>query len=139
MENMPIAYQLVLLDQALSDYQHVDEIHDEMVDVYLSGELSALDRLSDQQFSQLEPGIRDYFLREGIAERNHRMIEKLLPLLQESRVFVAIGALHLPGPDGILALLRDQGYSLEALPMPFPLVAASDGNQAEVETGVITE
>jgi hypothetical protein len=94
MENMPIGYQLVLLDQALSDYQRVDEIHDEMVDVYLSGELSGLDRLSDEQFSQLEPGIRDYFLREGIAERNHRMIEKLLPVLQESRVFVAIGALH---------------------------------------------
>jgi uncharacterized protein YbaP (TraB family) len=32
-----------------------------------------------------------------------------LPLLR-GRVFVAVGALHLHGRDGLLALIRRQGY-----------------------------
>ena len=123
LENMPVVYQLALLDQALSDYQRVDELNHEMVDVYLTGDLARLQRLSEEQFSQLDPEIRDYFLRGGILERNQHMVENLLKLLQEGRVFVAVGALHLPGPGGLLALLRQHGYDLEPLPMPFSPVA----------------
>jgi len=131
LENMPVAYQLALLDQALSDYQRVDELNDEMVDVYLTGDLARLQRLSEEQFSELDPEIRDYFLRGGILERNQHMVEKLLTLLQEGRVFVAVGALHLPGPDGLLALLRQHGYDIEPIPMPFSPVAGPGTTQAE--------
>jgi uncharacterized protein YbaP (TraB family) len=43
----------------------------------------------------------------------------LLPLLEKDRVFVAVGALHLPGESGLLALLRQQGFRLEPEPLPF--------------------
>jgi uncharacterized protein YbaP (TraB family) len=119
LENMPAAYQLALLDQALSDHDRVEDLTEEMVNVYLTGDLAALQRLSDDQFSQLDPEIRDYFLQGGIAERNQHMAKRLLVLLQEGRVFVAVGALHLPGPGGLLALLRQHGYDLEPLPAPF--------------------
>jgi uncharacterized protein YbaP (TraB family) len=119
MERMPIDYQLVLLDQALADYQQVDEIHRQMVDAYLGDELAALGRISDQQFAQLDPAIGDYFTRYGITERNQRMAANLLPLLQDSRVFVAVGALHLGGEDGLVALLRARGYTLAPLALPF--------------------
>jgi len=131
LENMPVAYQLALLDQALSDYQRVDELNDEMVAVYLTGDLAHLQRLSDEQFSQLDPEIRNYFLRGGITDRNQHMVENLLTLLQEGRVFVAVGALHLPGPGGLLALLRQHGYELEPMPMPFSPVTGPGTNQAE--------
>jgi uncharacterized protein YbaP (TraB family) len=119
LENMPAAYQLALLDQALSDHDRVEELNEEMVNVYLSGDLAALQSLSDDQFSQLDPEIRDYFLRGGIAERNQHMAKRLLALLQDGRVFVAVGALHLPGPRGLLAMLRQHGYDLEPMPVPF--------------------
>jgi uncharacterized protein YbaP (TraB family) len=123
LENMPVEYQLALLDQALSDYQRVDELNHEMVDVYLTGDLARLQRLSEEQFSQRNSEIRDYFLRGGILERNQHMVENLLNLLQEGRVFVAVGALHLPGPGGLLALLHQHGYDLEPMPMPFSQLA----------------
>ena len=119
LESMPMEYQLVLLDQALEEYPNVGEVHDRMVDAYLEGQLPALARLSDEQFAALDPVIGDYFIEKGITDRNQRMVTSLLPLLEESAVFVAVGALHLPGQNGILALLRAQGYSLEALPLPF--------------------
>jgi uncharacterized protein YbaP (TraB family) len=90
-----------------------------MVDAYLSGELSAITRISDEQFAELDPDIREYFLSLGIQERNRRMTGNLVLLFQDSQVFAAVGALHLPGPHGLIALLREQGYSLTPLPSPF--------------------
>jgi len=119
LEDMPIAYQLSLLDQALSDYQSVDEIHQQMVEAYLEGDLSVLQELSDSQFAQLDGELRNYFAEFGIDARNHRMMHNLLPLLQESQVFVAIGALHLAGENGLVSLLRQNGYELKPLPLPF--------------------
>jgi uncharacterized protein YbaP (TraB family) len=90
-----------------------------MVDAYLTGELSVVSQLSDKQFVQLDAKIRDYFMRLGISERNQRMAGNLSLLLQDAKVFAAVGALHLPGPQGLLALLRSDGYSLKPLPLPF--------------------
>ena len=46
------------------------------------------------------------------------MLESLLPLLSESQVFVAVGALHLPGEHGLVSLLRKKGYQLQAEMLP---------------------
>lgn len=119
LEDMPLEYQLLLLDQALADYHNVTEIHRQMVDAYLTGSLQRLEALTDEQFDQLDGPVRSYFVGEGIVARNHRMVEKALPLLSESRVFIAVGALHLPGPSGLITLLRQAGYRVEPLPNPF--------------------
>jgi uncharacterized protein YbaP (TraB family) len=119
LEDMPMSYQLSLLDQALVDYKKVDEIHQQMVDAYLAGDLSVLSELSEKQFTDLDAEIRNYFTDLGITARNHRMADTLVPLLHESQVFVAVGALHLAGDTGLVALLRDRGYELSPLPLPF--------------------
>jgi uncharacterized protein YbaP (TraB family) len=43
------------------------------------------------------------------------MVDRLLPHLQEGAVFAAVGALHLPGEEGMLNLLRQKGYRVERL------------------------
>jgi hypothetical protein len=57
-----------------------------------------------------------YFTQTAIVDRNLRMAERLEPILEQGGVFVAVGALHLPGPDGLFELLRAQGYRISALP-----------------------
>jgi len=132
LENMPIAYQLSLLDQALSDYQKVDEIHQQMVEAYLHGDLSILKQLSDKQFAELDEELRDYFAELGIDARNHRMLDNLIPLLRESQVFVAVGALHLAGDNGLISLLRRNGYELSPLALPFsPVQKKANGRMSE--------
>lgn len=118
LEEMPMGQQLNLLDQALAEYKHVREVHDQMVDGYLTGNLQVLEKEADKQMDQLAPEEKDYFVSQGINARNHRMLDALLPLLAESKVFVAIGALHLPGDDGLVALLRKNGYILKPEPLP---------------------
>lgn len=50
-----------------------------------------------------------------VYERNKRFTTRMLLIAAPNRpVFVAIGALHLGGPKGVLALLRQRGYAVEA-------------------------
>jgi uncharacterized protein YbaP (TraB family) len=119
LENMPMEQQFSMLDQALADHDRVQEVHDEMVAEYLQGDLQSLQDATVDQLAELDPATRDYFISEGIDARNRRMIRSLLPRLAESRVFVAVGALHLPGAEGLIQLLREQGFQLSPEPMPF--------------------
>lgn len=45
-----------------------------------------------------------------ITNRNQTMVDRAEPLLAEGGVFMAVGALHLPGEKGIVELLRAKGY-----------------------------
>jgi hypothetical protein len=119
LEDMPDDYQLTLLDHALDDLGSLEEVHADLIEAYLTGDLDNVSALSDEQFASLDADIRDYFISLGIDARNHRMLENILLQLKESQVFIAVGALHLPGQQGLIALLRQQGYTLEPLPVPF--------------------
>ena len=49
------------------------------------------------------------------ADRNSRMVERMRPMLDKGGAFIAIGALHLAGEEGVLALLEKQGYRLQSV------------------------
>ena len=127
LEEMPMAMQLSLLDQAIAEYAQVDEAHDEMVNAYLENNLVNLQALSDEQLKSVGKTASDYFLESGIYARNLRMAESLLPHLENSKVFIAVGALHLPGKEGLLNLLRQNGFELNPLEMPLRDVPVKQG------------
>lgn len=129
LEDMSLSQQLSLLDQALAESAQVQAVHDHMVETYLSGDLVTLRKETEEQLAELDEGVRELFLAEGIAARNHRMFARLRESLEDGKVFAAVGALHLPGEDGLLALLRQAGYRLVPMPPPFPVqqVPASGG------------
>ena len=50
-----------------------------------------------------------------LYERNRRFVVRMTQIAAPNRpVFVAIGALHLGGPKGVLELLRQQGWRIDA-------------------------
>ncbi len=51
-----------------------------------------------------------------IEQRNARWIEELDPLLRKGGCFVAVGAIHLTGKDGLLAGLARRGFAVSAQP-----------------------
>jgi uncharacterized protein YbaP (TraB family) len=48
-------------------------------------------------------------------DRNLRWLEKLPAIMNEKSSFVAVGALHLPGENGLIEGLRKLGYTIEAV------------------------
>ena len=71
----------------------------------------------------LPASTRAWFQEEGIDARNRRMVDNALPLLEQGCLFIAVGALHLPGETGLLTLLREAGYRLKPEPTPFCAVS----------------
>lgn len=45
-----------------------------------------------------------------LIDRNHNWIPLMEEAMQDRSCFFAVGAAHLPGPDGVIALLRKEGY-----------------------------
>ena len=119
LEKMPMPMQISLLDQAISESGQVVEVHGQMVDAYLENNLLVLQALSDEQFEAVGESASNYFIESGIHERNQRMAQSLLSQLEHNLVFVAVGALHLPGEKGMLNILRQHGFVLSPLALPF--------------------
>lgn len=120
--------QLALLDQAISEFESVKKAHDMMVDAYLENDLLKLQTLADEQLEVVGDAAADYFIESGIHARNLRMAESLFAYLDDNQVFVAVGALHLPGEEGLLSLLRSRGYELKPLAMPFSETPQTTGH-----------
>ncbi|MCB0374608.1 MAG: TraB/GumN family protein, partial [Sinomicrobium sp.] len=54
---------------------------------------------------------REYML----YRRNENMVNRLDSLLKKTTVFAGVGAAHLPGEKGMIALLREKGYTVTPL------------------------
>lgn len=55
------------------------------------------------------------FEQRIIVDRNHTMADRAAPTLDEGNVFMAVGALHLAGPEGVVELLRKKGFTVTAV------------------------
>ena len=51
-----------------------------------------------------------------VVPRNRLMFERARPEVDEGGAFIAVGALHLSGETGLVALFRDAGYTLTRIP-----------------------
>lgn len=81
---------------------------DAMVEAWLTGDLDALDATSSGGMLD-HPGLREVLL----VQRNRRWAAEIGAMLANSeRPFVAVGAGHMLGEDGLPALLADAGYTL---------------------------
>lgn len=52
------------------------------------------------------------FISAFITRRNVTMLQRALPILAQGEAFLAVGALHLPGDEGMVELIRRSGYSV---------------------------
>ena len=85
------------------------------VDIYLRGDLAMLYALRKRTLDDLDPAVSERYLQRLLVHRNHRMVERALPVMEESSTFIAIGALHMPGEEGMLRLLEERGYRITRL------------------------
>ena len=81
-----------------------------MLAVYKSQQLAAIEAL----FSKTEFGMQAH---EDVLlyNRNRNWVKQLKTIMQTEPVFVAVGAGHLVGTRGLIALLKKEGYKVKPL------------------------
>jgi uncharacterized protein len=54
------------------------------------------------------------FEEKMVNARNRTMAERAEPIIAKGNVFIAVGALHLPGEKGLVSLFQAQNYTMTA-------------------------
>jgi uncharacterized protein YbaP (TraB family) len=114
-EGLPLEEQVALLRDAVEQFARIDAMYAELLAAYKRQDLAALMALNEASMATSDQRLARDFERRLIVDRNRRMAGRMEPYLQQGGVFVAVGALHLPGQQGLLKLLEQRGYSLRAV------------------------
>ena len=106
---IPLASQVGLLDHMLSHRDALAESRERAIEAWLRGDLAALMRTPENRFPELAPHYRE-LTRHLIHNRTAVMHYRVFLPLRRGGVFIAVGASHLEGERGLLALLAEDGY-----------------------------
>jgi uncharacterized protein YbaP (TraB family) len=114
---VPEQQQLDMLRASLKFADRTDDMMETLVQLYLSRKIGAA--MPFQIALAQQAGVSDQafagFQEKLLIERNEKMQAVAEPLLEQGGVFIAVGALHLPGDKGLVTLLRESGYTVSPI------------------------
>lgn len=107
-DEIPQKIQLDDLAKMVTDSEGLDELN-QLVETYLAQDLQKMYQLitDNEMFQQYG----DLLLKK----RNENWIPKIEELIKNQSAFIAVGAGHLPSDSGVIQLLRNAGYKVEAV------------------------
>ena len=110
-DQLPERVQRDLLHAAITEQDQAGAELRKLEQAWASADLNLIERETDRDFLT-DPVLRDALL----VNRNRAWLVKLTGLLRSgAHPFVAVGAAHLVGPDGLPAMLAAQGYKVSRL------------------------
>ncbi|WP_430907297.1 TraB/GumN family protein [Maribacter sp. 2-571] len=77
-------------------------------DAYRDRNINLLDSIDKGMYTE-------HYLENMLFKRNRNMAKRLDSTIRKAKTFTGIGAAHLPGEQGVIALLRDMGYTVKPL------------------------
>ncbi|RAK02443.1 hypothetical protein LX87_00563 [Larkinella arboricola] len=105
----PVEKQAQQLVEMVKGKADMYEMSKSVTDLYLKQDLQGMWKLNEKHSSSF--GDMTYL----IDERNRNWMKRIPALLAVRPTFVAVGALHLPGPNGLIELLKKEGYKVEPM------------------------
>ena len=114
LQEMPIEAQVALLKFTVKSYDAMRSIIDQMLEAYLEQDLKAMYEISTS-FIPNEPENeqwRQIYVKHVIEIRNIVMEHYMRKPMRLGDTFIAIGAVHLYGDKGVLALIEKDGYTV---------------------------
>ena len=112
-DEFPMASQVALLKHSLAHRDELLQLSARTLDAYLAADLAAIWRLREE-FVQRHPQIAAHqtvMTKRVLYDRSVVMAFRMQRQLRRGGAFVALGALHLYGGKGVLALLEEDGYT----------------------------
>ena len=96
-----------LVEMAEKGLEKSKEEFAEMTKYYNAEDLEGLQKIAADQ------GFDGNFQENLLDQRNRNWIPLIAKITKETSTFIGVGALHLPGEQGVINLLRKQGYTVE--------------------------
>lgn len=111
-DGIPLDTQVAILRHVLDRREALQALAEPTIRAWLERDLGALARINQAAAGADAELARHYAVltRYIVDYRSVLMSHRLFLPLRRGRVFVAVGAMHLYGDQGLLALLRQQGY-----------------------------
>ena len=106
-DQLPMSIQIEMLK---TDLQNNLSNFDTLLNAYLNEDIQQLDSLMNEESSEY-PEFNEILL----YNRNKSWIGIMADQMQKESTFFAVGAGHLAGPQGVVALLRQQGFKVTAI------------------------
>ncbi len=105
--------QAKMLLELVQNFDSPEYNIDKMLDIYYTQSLDAL-----QEYA-IKFEYPDELMTSLLDGRNKKFVERLIPHLRKGKVFCMVGALHLPGKNGMLEMLRANGFVVEPVEFHF--------------------
>lgn len=106
----PITEQAKSLISEIKDYKKSEQMFNDMVAAYKEQDLAKL-----YDFIVKSDDVNSEFNENFIYKRNQKWIPLIEEKIKERSCFIAVGAAHLPGNNGVLQLLKSRGYTITAV------------------------
>ncbi|KFB08771.1 TraB/GumN family protein [Nitratireductor basaltis] len=118
MASLPMEFHIEGLLSTLALGDRIDDVIETMIILYTEGETGMFWPMMDT----VMPGDDESagyatFEEVMVNKRNRSMSETASAFINDGGAFIAVGALHLPGEDGLVALLQERGYRVSPVAM----------------------
>ncbi len=108
-DSEPVQKQAERLIEMVTKKDSTEQLSKTITDLYLKQDLAGMWKLSELTGPQAGD------MSALVDNRNRNWLKKLPALMATRPTFIAVGALHLPGPNGLIALLKKAGYQLRGI------------------------
>lgn len=106
-DSIPYKEQANQLVSSIDSADQNKKMTRDLADLYKNQDLDKIDELSRKEDAGM-----DKYMDLLLYDRNRKWAKTLPGLFSGQSLLVAVGAAHLPGENGVINLLRKQGYSV---------------------------
>jgi uncharacterized protein YbaP (TraB family) len=110
---MTIEEQTDMVIEGLKDWEKSKDLYNKMIKVYLAQDIAEMATIMK------DTTLPSSFETALLTDRNKVMAKRIDKIVQEQPTFNAIGAGHLYGKDGVIELLRKEGYTMKPVKYKF--------------------
>ncbi len=111
-DHLSLGDQISFLEYSLKQQDHFDFYLQKMKQLYLDDDLEGLQALALEQMEDINQPFMLQLFSNLIEKRNIKMVNRMQFHLKAGNSLIAVGALHLTGPKGLINLLRYKGYKV---------------------------
>lgn len=113
--SQPIERQAQSLLCTIKNIDYGKKQMDRLMEAYHAQDLTAMAKLYEEDDPNNPCPSTEEEKDKLNKERNERWMEQLPDMIHKNPSFIAVGCLHLVGEDGLINLLRKEGYKVEAV------------------------